>query len=62
MTEWDKLQLGKMYNDFDQDLFNRRVEAKKLFKTYNKTDDADIELRQQLMEKLFKKVGQRVWI
>ncbi len=62
MTEWDKLQLGKMYNDFDQDLFKRRVEAKKLFKAYNKTDDGDIELRQQLMKKMFKKVGQRVWI
>lgn len=59
MTEWDKLQLGKMYNDFDQDLFKRRVEAKKLFKAYNKTDDADIELRQQLMKKMFKKGGSK---
>ena len=39
MTEWERLQQGLIYNDFDEDLFNRRVEAKKLFRAYNKTDD-----------------------
>lgn len=38
MTEWERAQKGLIYNDFDEDLFNRRVEAKKLFKAYNKTD------------------------
>ena len=36
MTEWERAQKGLIYNDFDEDLFNRRVEAKKLFKAYNK--------------------------
>ena len=25
MTEWEKMQAGLMYNDFDADLFDRRV-------------------------------------
>ena len=28
MTEWDKMQAHQIYNDFDADLFNRRVAAK----------------------------------
>ncbi len=62
MTEWEKLQNGITYNDFDEDLFNRRVAAKKLFKAYNKTEDEEIELRNQIMQQLFKKVGKNVWI
>ncbi len=62
MTEWERLQQGLIYNDFDEDLFNRRVEAKKLFRAYNKTEDDEVELRNELMQKLFKKVGRNVWI
>lgn len=29
MTEWDKMQEHQIYNDFDADLFNLRVKAKK---------------------------------
>ena len=25
MTEWERLQQGLIYNDFDEDLFERRV-------------------------------------
>ena len=45
MTEWEKLQSGLIYNDFGEDLFRRRVIAKKLFRKYNKTEDDEIELR-----------------
>jgi len=62
MTEWEKLQAGMVYNDFDDDLFQRRVKAKKLFREYNKTEDDEVELRQELMKKLFKEVGKDVWI
>ena len=62
MTEWERLQNGLIYNDFDEDLFNRRVSAKKLFRAYNKTEDDEIELRSQLLNQLFKKVGKNVWI
>lgn len=62
MTEWERLQKGLIYNDFDKDLFQRRVEVKKLFKAYNKTDDEEVELRNQIMQRLFKSVGKNVWI
>ena len=47
MTEWDKMQEHQIYNDFDADLFDLRVEAKKLFKEFNRTEDEETELRQQ---------------
>ena len=62
MTEWEKLQNGQMYNDFDDDLFQRRVAAKKLFRAYNRTEDEDVELRKSIMKELFKKLGENVWI
>lgn len=62
MTNWEKLQAGMIYNDFDDDLFQRRIYAKKLFRQYNKTEDDETELRQEIMSKLFKSVGKNVWI
>ena len=62
MTEWERLQNGMIYNDFDKDLFDRRVAAKKLFIAYNKTDDEEVALRHQIMQQLFQKVGENVWI
>lgn len=62
MTEWERMQKGLVYNDFDQDLFNKRVEAKKLFIAYNKTEDEEVDLRNKIMKQLFKNVGENVWI
>lgn len=62
MTEWERMQQGLVYNDFDKDLFERRVAAKKLFNAYNKTDDSEVQLREQLLQQLFKKIGKNVWI
>lgn len=62
MTEWDKMQKHQIYDDFDPNLFDRRVEAKKLFKEFNKTTDEEIEKRQAIMKKLFKHIGDRVYL
>lgn len=62
MTEWEKLQAGKMYNDTDEGLFKRRVRAKKLFREYNRTDDDEVERRKEIMNELFEFVGNQVWI
>ncbi len=62
MTEWEKMQAGEIYNDFDRDLFDRRVEAKKLFRAYNRTDDDEVERRNDIMRQLFRSVGRNVWI
>ena len=62
MSEWERMQKGLVYNDFDEDLFKRRVEAKKIFKEYNKTNDEDVALRSELLNKLFKRIGKNCWI
>ncbi len=62
MTEWEKIQSGFIYNDFDEELFRRRIFAKRLFRKYNKTDDDETELRNEIMAELFKSVGKNVWI
>ena len=61
-TEWEKMQDCEIYNDFDPDLFNRRVEAKKLFRIYNRTEDDETDKRSDIMRRLFKAVGKNVWI
>ena len=62
ITAWEKMQKGMVYDDFDDDLFLRRVEAKKLFKAYNKTSDDEMEERKTLLSKLFHSVGNGVHI
>ena len=46
MTEWDKMQAHQICNDFDADLFERRVKAKRLFKEFYRTEYHEIERRQ----------------
>jgi len=60
VTDWEKLQQGMVYNDFSEDLASKRVEAKKLFKAYNKTTDEDTQLRKELLSDLLCYVGEGV--
>ncbi len=62
MTDWEKMQAGEVYNDFAEDLFNRRVRAKKLFRAYNRLDDSEKDKRNEIMRELFRSVGENVWI
>ena len=62
MTEWEKLLRGQVYNDFDDDLFQRRVAAKKRFRAYNRTEDGETELRRSILRELLGSVGENVWI
>ena len=62
MTEWEKLQAGLVYDDFSEELFGMRVQAKRLFREYNATDDDQVALRRELLEKLLGHVGEGVWI
>lgn len=61
-TDWEKMQAGEIYNDFSTELFNMRVEAKRLFRAYNRLDDDDVDKRRNIMSKLFRQVGKNVWI
>ena len=36
MSEWERMLSGEVYNDFDEELFNKRVEAKKYLKHITK--------------------------
>ncbi len=56
------MQTGQIYNDFAIDLFNRRVEAKKLFRIYNRLGDDEVDKRNDIMRQLFRSVGRNVWI
>lgn len=62
MTDWEKMQAGEIYNDFAADIFERRVEAKKLFRAYNRLEDDEVDKRNDIMRRLFKSVGRNVWI
>ena len=60
MTEWEKLQKELVYNDFSEELFERRIRAKKLFKKYNRTDDDEVVERKEILSELFSKIGSDV--
>nr|WP_301538542.1 sugar O-acetyltransferase [Bifidobacterium sp. DSM 109963] len=53
---------GEVYQDSHPDIERKRAEAKKLFVEYNKTDYEDVERRREIMEQLFKSVGEDVFI
>lgn len=62
LTAWEKMQRDMIYDDFDSDLFNRRVAAKNIFNRYNKTSDDDVEERKHLLKQLFGGIGENVYV
>ena len=62
LSAWDKMQLDMVYDDFDKDLFNRRVEAKNIFNKFNQTTDEQPEERKELLKQLFGSIGENVYV
>lgn len=62
LTAWQRMQLDMIYDDFDQDLFERRVQAKAIFKKYNRTTDSQADERRMLLERLFGSIGENVYV
>lgn len=62
MTEWEKMQNDMVYDDFDKDLFNRRVDAKNIFNEFNMTTDEDVDKRKELLKELFGSIGENVYV
>lgn len=62
LTAWEKMQLDMVYDDFDRDLFDRRVAAKNIFKKFNQTTDEQPELRRELLGNLFGSIGDNVYV
>ncbi len=60
--EWELMVASKVYQDSHPDIERKRADAKKLFVEYNKTDYEDVERRREIMEQLFKSVGEDVFI
>lgn len=62
LTAWERMQRDMIYDDFDPDLFNRRVEAKNIFKKFNQTTDDEVEERRVLLRQLFGSIGENVYV
>ena len=56
--EWELMVAGEVHPDIER----KRAEAKRLFVEYNKTDYEDVERRREIMERLFKSIGEDVFI
>lgn len=58
----EKMQNDMIYDDFDTDLFNRRVAAKNIFNKFNQTTDEQVEKHKQLLTELFGSIGENVYV
>jgi maltose O-acetyltransferase len=59
---WELMVAGEVYQDSHPDIERKRAEAKRLFVEYNGTDYEDVERRRGIMERLFRSVGEDVFI
>lgn len=59
MSEEEKMISGELYNSNDRELVEKLVKAKKLCVQYNKLDVEDFEKRNEIIKKLFFKVGNK---
>lgn len=62
MTEWDKMLAGLPCDDRAPRLEEQRLIAKKLFRAYNRTVEEDEAVRKEILQKLFRSVGENVFI
>lgn len=62
MTEKEKMLAGEFYDSRDQELLNMYHNARCLLKKYNQLDSELLEERKVLLDLLFDKIGQNVWI
>ncbi|MGG3762201.1 maltose acetyltransferase domain-containing protein, partial [Heyndrickxia coagulans] len=61
-TEKEKMIAGKLYNAGDPELAQARLNARRLVRTLNETDETDLETRTALLKKLFGSTGERLFI
>lgn len=62
MTEKEKMLLGMYYKASDKDLTEERNTARSLSAEYNSTAPTELERREDILKKLFKKCGKNVYI
>ena len=59
-TELEKCLAGEVFNGGDKELATMALNAKSLLKELNNTDYADVELKRNILQKLFGKIGENV--
>lgn len=62
MTEKEKMLLGMYYKASDKDLTEERNTARSLSAEYNSTAPTELERREDILKKLFKKCGRNIYI
>ena len=62
MTEKEKMLLGMYYKASDKDLTEERNTARSLAAEYNSTAPTELERREDILKKLFKKCGRNIYI
>ena len=58
--EKEKCLAGEVFNGGDKGLATMALNAKRLLKELNNTDYADVELKRNILQKLFGKIGENV--
>jgi maltose O-acetyltransferase len=62
LNETERMIAGYPYKPSDPELTEARLNARKLMYTYNNSKPGEDDLRRETLEKLFKKIGQSVFI
>src|SRR6516225_3324079 len=61
-TELEKLLAGELYDPLDDELVRARDRARDLCQDLNATREVDRDLRRRILEQLFGKGGDTVWM
>jgi maltose O-acetyltransferase len=61
-TELEKMLAGELYDPFDAALVKARDRARDLCQDLNATREKDVEVRRRILEQLFGKGGESVWM
>lgn len=62
MTEREKMLAGQLYDCGDPELLARWHKAKDLMRDYNRTDSADMEMKEKILTELLGGRGKNLWI
>lgn len=62
MTEQEKMLAGKIYQPRDQELTTKRVNAHKLSRRFNNTDETDEQLRTEILDQLLPNRGKNAFL
>jgi maltose O-acetyltransferase len=61
-TELEKMLAGELYDPFESALVKARDRARDLCQDLNATREKDVEVRRRILEQLFGKGGESVWM